>query len=289
MGLKIAVTGGTGFIGKEIVKSFLKNNLEVLSLQRQAKKNSDLEVIKFNLRELENFSYKKLINIDVLIHAAALVHESKVTEEEHVLLNFISTKLLFNICEKAEIKKFIFLSTAGVYGVNTASKKLDVESSILPRSFYAKAKLMSENYLLNKDSKVKVSILRLPLVYGDNAPGNYGLLEKLALLKIPLPFLNVKNKRSMVSVKNVALVVLKTAINNNLYLGLNLLAEKKSFSTKEIITKIRLKNNISPMLFPLPIKLIKLILVLVGQKKIYEQLFEDLEFISCIDIDKKLT
>ena len=85
-----------------------------------------------------------------------------------------------------KVKKFIYLSSVGVYGVNQSVNPLGIDSSVRPISPYAKAKLMSENYLLNKKCDTKVTVLRLPLVYGKNSPGNIGTLEKLANLNIPL-------------------------------------------------------------------------------------------------------
>ena len=63
--MKIALTGSTGFIGKNL-KSFLeKKNFDVITLGRNKSNN-----IKFNLLKNKTIKHKK--NFDVLIHAASI-------------------------------------------------------------------------------------------------------------------------------------------------------------------------------------------------------------------------
>ncbi len=282
MSFKVAVTGGSGFIGRAIITALLKENIEVLSLQRSKNNFSNIDIVSFELRNVENLSIHTFSNIDVVVHAAALVHQRSASEEDHTKLNFDSTKKIFEICENAGIKKFIYLSTVGVYGINSSKDRISISSPVSPNSFYARAKLMSEDYLLNLNSNVDIVVLRLPLVYGRNSPGNFGILEKFANLNIPLPFKNVKNKRSMIRVDKLATVIAELASNKRSHLGLHLLAEKKSYSTEQIITSLKEENSKPLLLFSIPIPFIKFLLVFLGKRKLFEQIFGDLEFISTI-------
>lgn len=54
-----------------------------------------------------------------------------------------------------------------------------------------------------EETGMEVVIIRPPLVYGPNAPGNFGKLAKLASKNLPLPFGAVKNLRSLVAVDNL--------------------------------------------------------------------------------------
>jgi len=279
---RVAVTGGSGFIGKKIIKELLKSGYKVISLQRSSKKLVGVEIRHLNLSNVNSITRRMFSDIDVVIHAAALVHNFKADVNAHRTLNFEATNRLFKVCEEAEVEKFIFISTVGVYGVYSSSKAISVQTKTCPVSPYAVAKLDSERMLLRSDSSTAISVIRLPLVYGENAPGNYGALERLAKSKLPLPFLNAKNKRSMVSAELVAKVIKSAVASKKKYLGLHLLAEKKPYSTKEMIVKIRAQSGLTPMLFPVPGALMKFILSAVGKRKIYEQLYEDLEFVSTI-------
>ena len=93
---------------------------------------------------------------------------------------------------------------------------------------------------------------------------------------------NTRNKRSIVSVELVAKIIKNAAQSKEKYLGLHLLAEIRPYSTKEIIERIKTKNRFSPMLFPVPLFLMKIVLTVIGKGQMYEQLYEDLEFVSTI-------
>lgn len=285
--IKVAVTGGSGFIGTELLRSLINNNVKTVSLQRTNINKIAVDIHRFDLSNLNDSEMSILSDIDVVVHTAALVHKGQLNEKEYLDLNFESTKLLFEKCKKFSVSKFIFLSTMSVYGLTSSTSKIDIKSLVNPITNYAKSKLLSERYLLSQKSSIKVSIIRLPLVYGVNAPGNFGDLEQLALRPIPLPFLRVKNKRSMVNVAVLAKVLTRISIYIEDSLGLHLLCEEIPFSTEFILKKIRQDNGVPIRLFFFPKFLIKFFLKLFGKQKLYERLFEDLEFTNTIKLPHK--
>ena len=282
--MKVGITGGNGFIGKKIILELLEKQIHIISMQRSSQNIDDVEIRDFDLSNISEKTKEIFSDIDVVIHTAALVHNRSANRKSHQKINFDATFNLVEICKSVGVQYFIFLSTVGVYGVSSSVEKISLKNKVNPISEYAKSKLDVENILLINNSPMLVSILRLPLVYGDSAKGNFRLLEKIADTPIPLPFLNIKNKRSMVSVENVAKIIGVMVRNKNKYLGLHLLAEKKSFSTEEIIKTIKINKERRLLLFPVPRLVMKFILNMLGQKKLYQQLFEDLEFKSSIDL-----
>jgi nucleoside-diphosphate-sugar epimerase len=282
--MKVGITGGNGFIGKKIILELLEKHMHIISMQRSSQNIDGVEIRNFDLSNISDKSKEIFADIDVVIHTAALVHNRSANRKSHQKINFDATIKLVEICKSVGVQYFIFLSTVGVYGVSSSVEKISLKNKVNPISEYAKSKLDVENILLSNNSPMQVSILRLPLVYGDAAKGNFRLLEKIADTPIPLPFLNIKNKRSMVSVENVAKIIGVMVRNKNKYLGLHLLAEKKSFSTEEIIKTIKINKERRLLLFPVPTLVMKFIMNMLGQKKLYQQLFEDLEFKSSIDL-----
>ena len=279
---KIAVTGGSGFIGKKIIEELLKNGNDVVSFQRTSQNLDNVEIRHFDLSDKKSITKIMFSDIDVIIHTAALVHNIKANKNAHRTLNFEATKRLFEACQEAEVSKFIFISTVSVYGTFSSKNPISIQTQTSPVTPYSIAKLDAEKFLLGSNNSTAISVIRLPLVYGDNAPGNYGALERLAKSRLPLPFLNTRNKRSIVSVELVAKVIKNAAQSKEKYLGLHLLAEIRPYSTKEIIERIKTKNRFSPMLFPVPLFLMKIVLTVIGKGQMYEQLYEDLEFVSTI-------
>ena len=124
----------------------------------------------------------------------------------------------------------------------------------------------------------------MPLVIGENAPGNYGFLENISKTNLPLPFSLAKNKRSVISVDVVANVILEATQSLSAFEGLHLLAESPPVSTRELIVGLRNNYGKSPNLFPIPKLIMKLILSAIGKRKIYEQLYEDLVFATSVNL-----
>ena len=287
MKLTVGVTGGTGFIGKRLVAKLIEECFNVVSLQRSNEKIDTVESRYFDLASTDSISEDLLSDIDVIVHTAALVHDTLANQSQHNELNYQATKALFNLSKVVGVKKFIFLSTVGVYGVSSYASPIDVNTPTNPQTAYAKSKLKSELELLaDTESKITVSAIRLPLVCGENAPGNFGFLEKISKSKLPLPFGVTENKRSIISVELAVKVLTDAAKNQDSYKGLQLLAEVPSVSTKELVVQLRSSYGMLPNLIPMPKILMKLLLTIIRKKKVYEQLYEDLVFISSINTDK---
>lgn len=138
---------------------------------------------------------------DVVYHVAAIVHVKENDTDKYFKVN---KDLAIQVAKKAKaagVKQFIFLSTMGVYGIETGF--IDENTKPNPKTPYAKSKLEAEG-LLNEmmDDSFKVVILRPPIVYGKDCGGNYPRLASMAL-KLPV-FPKVNNKRSMIFIDNLS-------------------------------------------------------------------------------------
>lgn len=184
---KILITGVNSYIGT--------------SFEKWIAQNPDKYIIdKISLRD-ERWKNRSFKDYDVVFHTAAIVH----TKENDVDNYFkINRDLTIDIAKKAKqegVKQFIFLSTMGVYGVETGH--ITAETLPKPKTPYAKSKYEAEQFLLDINCvDFKVAILRPPIVYGKNCPGNYARLAKMAR-KLPV-FPNIKNKRSMIYIDNLS-------------------------------------------------------------------------------------
>ena len=108
----------------------------------------------------------------------------------------------------------------------------------------------------------------------------FGLLKKVTNWQIPLPFKDVGNKRSIISVETLANVVTDCALDKVKWEGIELITDPQPLSTESIILKFSQDWGRSVLLFSVPKKIMKLIFVIVGKRIIYEKLFEDLVFES---------
>jgi UDP-glucose 4-epimerase len=176
--LKILVTGGCGFIGSYLVNLLShSSDYEVYVVDNLAQgKLSNLDHcdrIIFYEKSITDYDFMQLIfrkhQFFAVIHLAAV---SSVIECEKNPLetSIINKKASFNLIDLAiehKVKKFIFSSSAAVYGNHPELPKKEY-SPVLPISNYGKDKLAVEEYLREKSpyTNMKGIVLRFFNVYG---------------------------------------------------------------------------------------------------------------------------
>ncbi len=217
--MNIIVTGGSGYIGGSFIKTF----------------KDGYDFVKFSLLE-DALNDLEIDNVDVVLHCAALVHQK--TDLDYSKYDEVNVKYPVALAQKAKesgVKQFIFISTIAVYGEDEALLEEDTECT--PVTPYGKSKLEAEKQLeaLNDESFV-VSILRPPMVYGKDAPGNIASLVKL-VKKVPvLPFGKIDNKRSFVYIGNLIYMINKVIEQKQD--GVFLAADDEPLSTTGLISLI---------------------------------------------------
>tara|TARA_Y100001968_G_C19414486_1_gene748245 strand:- start:250 stop:1257 length:1008 start_codon:yes stop_codon:yes gene_type:complete len=165
----ILVTGGAGYIGAHIVDLLCDYNLEVIVLDNlsngfEENLNSKAKFIKGDIRSkdalvdiFENY------NISTVIHLAAFkaVGASMSNTSEYTDNNIIGSLNLISLSIKYNVKKFIFSSTAAVYG-NPLYTPIDEKHQTIPINHYGYTKLYIENYLkwISKFEPLKFVSLR---------------------------------------------------------------------------------------------------------------------------------
>ena len=153
---------------------------------------------------------KNLKLLDLFIHSAGKAHSTKNTKEEVKAFFAVNVDLTKNITEtidqnKIEINTFVFISTVAVYGLEEG---LDIKESspLNGNSPYAQSKINAEEHLQQwaKDSGVNLVILRLPLIFGENAPGNLGAMERAVKGRYYFQIGKGEAKRSMIHATQLA-------------------------------------------------------------------------------------
>ena len=146
---RILITGGTGFIGKNLVEKTLAEGHEVNILDRETKKaqNNESRIIKGDIRKKTDLE-KAIKDIEVIYHLAAKTNviESFKDPISHNEINIGGTLNVLNTIVNKRIK-LVYPSTAAIYG-NTNSHILISEKNILkPINPYGESKLKTEQYL----------------------------------------------------------------------------------------------------------------------------------------------
>jgi nucleoside-diphosphate-sugar epimerase len=172
--LKVIVTGFSGFLGGSIVKSLVGFGNSVVTIGRSAK----AEIVWDFFHNEPELPFSEMV-----VHCAGLAHlNAKLgTEEGFMNVNFNSTVNLCNALYKQGKlpATFVFISTIAVYGIENG-EGISEKTEPNPITPYGKSKLRAEKFLIDwaKENHVKLLILRLPLIVGENPPGNLGAMVK---------------------------------------------------------------------------------------------------------------
>ncbi|MDF2683534.1 MAG: nucleoside-diphosphate sugar epimerase [Brevibacillus sp.] len=150
--MKVLVTGGYGFIGSFVAERFSKEGYEVYILDNLSsgnRKNVSFKHKSF-LLSVEDKKCDEVFRsnkFDVVVHLAAQM--SVHTSMEDPLLDSTSNILglvnMLRLSSKYKVAKFIFASSAAVYGMNE-KVPLREESACDPVSVYGMNKLLGEQY-----------------------------------------------------------------------------------------------------------------------------------------------
>jgi len=170
---KVLVTGGTGFIGTELVEQLHKKGYEVTILDRKDKPIG-LDHVKYIKGDLGNPAkcVFACAGQDYVIHLAAKarIPESFINPDEYFDSNVTGTRNILTAASAVGVKKFVYAGSSSVYGNNTAPNKPTHKPD--PLNYYAMSKLFGEH--LCKQYKImfnlNYNILRFFTVYSENQP-----------------------------------------------------------------------------------------------------------------------
>ena len=154
------LTGGAGYIGTHIADEFIRNGknvviydslyqgLESRIVYLRAKHNVEIPLIKADIRdynEIENVI--RTHKIDGIVHTAALkaVGESMEKPDEYFEVNLDATTELLEIAKRNGVKRFIFSSTAAVYGSPDSMDPCKEDGDKKPISPYGDSKYQAES------------------------------------------------------------------------------------------------------------------------------------------------
>lgn len=194
---KVLIIGKNSYIARKFVDYLCMLNQSDIEIHGVSASNGEWKKISFK-------------GYDSILFLAGKVHQ-KETRDNVKEYGEINYRLAMEVAKKAKnshVKQFIYMSTAAVYG-NAGQEKgnvrIDENSPCIPMTAYGRSKRKAEIKLLEierqADVRMNVCIVRPPMVYGDNCPGNFTKLWKL-VLKIPV-FPLLHNKRSMIGIDNL--------------------------------------------------------------------------------------
>ena len=251
--MRIAITGSSGFIGSSLARHITENGHELIQIGRGS-------------IQAPNFQ-----GAAAVIHCAGLAH-GRFNAEEHDLVNNRIAVDLADAAAESGVERFVFVSTINVVAGNQGVLRPDMPYA--PISAYGEAKANAERTLLMRPEGMEIVVARPPLVFGPGARGNLNSLMRLLDNPLPSPF--VENRRSMVSVSNLASSLLFLATTGGKVDRQIYHVTDGVISTATIAYWARIGMGRKPRPLPIAGKPLAALMKLIGKGKMADQLFGDL-------------
>ena len=242
------IFGGSGQIGRNLIRKLTKNNYRVTVITRNIHQKSFIiktqanagyiEVIEANIFD-ENIIREQFKKADICINLVGILFEKK-AGNTFKNIHTIFPSLLAKLCKEYNLKHFIHLSALGI---NEATD-----------SYYAQSKLEGENNILKNFPLA--TILRPSVVYSvdDNFTTNFMTL----LSRLPIFPLYYQGKTKFAPIHCSDLTdTIHHVISKNVYSKIIECIGPETLSFKDLLEKLLLLINKKTILLPFPLVLAK--------------------------------
>ena len=246
---KVLIFGGSGQVGRHLIRRLTKNNHLVTVVTRNLHQKGAIlktqgnpgyvEIVEaniFNENELNNLFEDK----DVCINLVGILFENKKNTFNNIHKNFPS--ILSKKCKEFNLKQFIHISALGI------EKATD--------SKYALSKLEGEKNIINNFPKA--TILKPSIIFSVDDNFSCQLLSLLNILPVFPLYYNGRTKFSPIHVTEMCEIILNV-IDKNILSDIIECVGPEELSFEEIIKKLLISIDKKRFLIPIPIQIAKLI------------------------------
>lgn len=275
--MRMLVTGATGFIGTRLCEWLVSEGHSVVGVSRSGA--GSVRGVDYRAADFAdpNAVGGCLGSVDCIVHLAGRAHVLNRQGDTAALyraVNCDATLELARMAMAAGVKRFVFISSIGVNGNESVDQRFTETSVPRPVADYARSKLAAEQGLqaLLPSGAMELVIIRPPLVYGAQAPGNFRTLLKVVDKGIPSPFGSVRNARSIVSVDNLARLIALASQHPKAAGHLFLAGDGTDVSTPQILSALAQGMQKRQWSIPVPPLLLGGLLKLMGKGDLYTQL-----------------
>ncbi len=236
--MNILITGGSGFIGTNLVSDLLEEGHKVSIYDKQKSETYPELSIVGDVRDKEKLA-GSMHGVDAVYHLAAEHRDDVRPASLYYDVNVGGAENIVYALEENCINRLIYTSTVAVYGLNPGEP--DEDSPIKPFNDYGWSKYKTEivfNDWAGADKTNTLITVRPVVIFGEKNRGNvYNLLNQIASDRFIMVG-NGKNKKSMGYVLNFAkflTFLLKTAPGKYVYNY----ADKPDLRTDELLSIVR--------------------------------------------------
>jgi nucleoside-diphosphate-sugar epimerase len=292
--MRVLVTGANGFIGKALIKALYKQGHHIMCTFREGRitdpnllfpvSSPECQTAWIPIGNIDHRTdwHEALEDTESVIHLAARSHlrpgsiGSSLSE-----LREVNTHGTLNLARQAAhhgARRFIFISSIGVNGNQTISKPFSEQDIPNPSENYTLSKYEAEVGLerIAQETGMEVVIIRPPLVYGPNPPGNIARLVRLVQTGLPLPFGAIENRRSLVALDNLTDFISTCMTAPKAANELFLISDGEDITTPQLLRKLAHAYQREARLILVPVNWMELGAKLLGKEAIAIRLLRSL-------------
>jgi ADP-L-glycero-D-manno-heptose 6-epimerase len=208
--MKILVTGGSGFVGRNLTERLIRDGHEV-TITSTGTEPMIPGVKKIVYMGLEGIDWSQAEDKDAVIHLMANNDTRCIDEKEMIRANYQGSIRLFEVAYKSGCRKFIYASSTAVYG-NSPAPYIEDETPEEPLNVYGESKRMFDDYIrqIPTSHEVQTVGFRYCNIYGpgEDQKGKRmsmigQMIRKLLKVEKPKLFKWGEQKRDWVHVQDV--------------------------------------------------------------------------------------
>lgn len=169
--MQVLITGASGFVASKLIKKIQNSKKYKIIASSSTIKSKN--VIYWNANISPKKFAKSLIGFDMVIHLASYIPKNHKNENEAkkcIAVNSIGTLNLLQSCKLANVKRFVFISSANIFAPDI-KKKISKASQIDCKHspYYLGSKILAEIFVKFLSlKKISTLIIRLSSIYGEN-------------------------------------------------------------------------------------------------------------------------
>lgn len=266
----VAVTGAGGFLGRALVPALLDAGYAVRALVRTVPPEASPQVTWVATGDLAQAAdaglRDALAGCDALVHLAAQAHrpvdDTPAARAALQALNVDAAARLARAAAAAGVRHMVFASSVKVHGERSRpGQPLREDHPLAPADAYGASKVAAEAALARvaRDTGLRVTALRLPLVYGPGAKANFAALIRAVRRGAPLPVASIHNRRSLLAAGNFSAAVraVLASDGDGARLTPYLLADATAVSTPDLVRMLAAALGVTPRIVALPMPLLR--------------------------------
>lgn len=256
---RVLVTGGNGFIGRQLLPVLRDSGYQVRAALRclPEERLSGIDYVLCGSIDALTDWRRSLVGIDCVVHLAAHVHVMRPQSDDDAIFQRVNVDGSLHLAQAAlqhSVKRFVYLSSIKVNGEDSGNGVFSAADPMRPQDAYARSKAAAEKALLEKfcNSSLQIVIIRSPLVYGQGVRGNLHALMRAIDLHFPLPFASVRNSRSLVAAPNLCDLIRVCCCHSAAAGEVFLVSDDHDLSTPSLIALMASAMRRKALLWPCP-------------------------------------